>query len=391
MKAFKHFVILAALIFSLQTISAQQGIQFEHGTWSEVLAKAAKEDKVVFVDAYTTWCGPCKWMSANTFTEASVGAYYNTEFINYKLDMEKGEGLQFAKDYQVDAYPSLIFVDARGDLVQKTVGALPADKFLELGKRVKKDGMMSLSAMVRKFESGDYDRKFLHGYLLRVAEARLPYKDALEAYRPYLAGSKLMEKESWEIFHKLFKRTDTEEFKYFEEHQRDFINLYGKDVVQKKVVANYSFDMFMAIREQDDARYKSLRKEMKKLDFGNIKEVVGMQDLSYYQAKGDWKKYAKSAVKTIDNMEIQEPGLLNNVAWTFYEKVEEKKHLEKAVNWAKTSVELAPGYYNMDTYAMLLYKVGRIDEAKAAAKAAIAKAKEEGEDASATQKALDKM
>ena len=81
---------VSLFIFSLFTFSTVigQGIDFHHGTWKEALAEAQKQDKLVFIDAYAKWCGPCKKMAKNVFTLSEVGDFYNENFINVKLDME---------------------------------------------------------------------------------------------------------------------------------------------------------------------------------------------------------------------------------------------------------------------------------------------------------------
>lgn len=84
-----------------------EGIQFFHGTWAEALEKAKIEDKLLFVDAYAQWCGPCKVMAKNVFTQKKVGDFFNENFINLKMDMETTDGASFGHKYPVSAYPTL--------------------------------------------------------------------------------------------------------------------------------------------------------------------------------------------------------------------------------------------------------------------------------------------
>lgn len=112
----------------------EAGIEFFHGTFNEALQKAKSENKLVFVDAYTTWCGPCRWMAVNTFTDAAVGEYFNEHFVSLKLDMERGEGPDFARKYRVMAYPTLLFMDGTGQVVKKSMGAKKAAEFLKEGQ-----------------------------------------------------------------------------------------------------------------------------------------------------------------------------------------------------------------------------------------------------------------
>lgn len=115
---------------------AQDGIKFFHGTLAEAQAEAAKEGKLVFVDAYTVWCGPCKWMAANTFPNNKVGEFFNKHFVSLKLDMEKGEGPSIGRKYRVMAYPTLLFMDGSGKVVHRAMGAKGPDQFLELAKKI---------------------------------------------------------------------------------------------------------------------------------------------------------------------------------------------------------------------------------------------------------------
>ncbi|MEZ4982775.1 MAG: thioredoxin family protein [Saprospiraceae bacterium] len=90
-------------------------MDFFHGTWEEALEEATKQEKVIFVDTYASWCGPCKRMAATVFPNAKAGEFFNKHFINVKLDYEKEEAATFRKKYPVQAFPTLYFIDYDGE------------------------------------------------------------------------------------------------------------------------------------------------------------------------------------------------------------------------------------------------------------------------------------
>ena len=114
------------------------GIQFKNISFEQALKEAKASNKLIFMDAYAVWCGPCKYMTANVFTDEELGQFYNSKFINLKMDMEKGEGPALASKYQVRAYPTLFFIDGDGKVVKKVLGAQSAQKMMEVGKEVVK-------------------------------------------------------------------------------------------------------------------------------------------------------------------------------------------------------------------------------------------------------------
>lgn len=119
-------------------LKTEEGIQFYTGTWQQVLDKAKKENKYIFLDAYASWCGPCKMMKHKTFKDKVVGEFYNKHFINVAIDMEKGEGPVLSDKFDVEAYPTLIYFKPDGKLIGKAMGFLKAKEFLEIGDQASK-------------------------------------------------------------------------------------------------------------------------------------------------------------------------------------------------------------------------------------------------------------
>ncbi len=99
-----------------------------------VLEKAKQEDKLVFVDFYTSWCMPCKMMDADVFSDKDLARFFNKEFINYKVNCEKGNGPTLATVYEVRNYPTLMFLDQEGNVLVKHIGAAYPTKMNELAE-----------------------------------------------------------------------------------------------------------------------------------------------------------------------------------------------------------------------------------------------------------------
>ena len=118
--------------------AAEKGIQFTEGNWASILKKAKAENKIIFFDAYTTWCGPCKLLQKNVFTREDVAKVFNANFINVKFDMESGEGPKLAGKYPIQGYPTLFFINPNGKVVKKVLGYTTAEDLIKTGNSVKK-------------------------------------------------------------------------------------------------------------------------------------------------------------------------------------------------------------------------------------------------------------
>lgn len=138
-----QFILLAAISLFCQTACSQTPrtadgkntkINFIENAWPEALKQAKLQHKLIFVDAYATWCGPCKMLKALTFTNNKAAEFYNRNFVNVALDMEKGMGPQLAAQWGMNAYPTLIIFDEYGNPVSGTVGFIGAKDLIRFGQ-----------------------------------------------------------------------------------------------------------------------------------------------------------------------------------------------------------------------------------------------------------------
>ena len=135
-------IVLSVLIFLFSMNGfAQDGVKFMEGNFQEALNVARQQKKMVFVDVYTSWCGPCRWMSEEVLQTPEAATYFDKHFVCFKIDAEKGDGVEFAKKYDVHAYPTFLMFLPDGTLQHKVVGADTLKLFIP----AKRENIMEIS------------------------------------------------------------------------------------------------------------------------------------------------------------------------------------------------------------------------------------------------------
>ena len=153
---------LWVVLLSTTVAVAQEGTIFRQMSLKDGLLAAEKEGKYLFVDCYTSWCGPCKNMTNNIFPQQKMGDYMNPLFVSVKFDAEKEEdGISLAKEFGVKAYPTFLVLRPDGSLVYRIVGgASEADAFLKKVYEVF-DDEKAFSSLQKIQENGDTYRQLL--------------------------------------------------------------------------------------------------------------------------------------------------------------------------------------------------------------------------------------
>jgi thiol:disulfide interchange protein len=116
---------------------SETGIRFKSMSLEKAKQIAKETDKLIFIDAYTSWCGPCKRMAATSFMEEEVGEIFNERFVNIKIEMEKDvDGPEVARLYKVRAYPTLLVINSEGKLIKQNVGFMTADQLIAFANSI---------------------------------------------------------------------------------------------------------------------------------------------------------------------------------------------------------------------------------------------------------------
>lgn len=263
-----------------------EGIHFVKGTWAEIVALAKKENKPIFVDCYTVWCGPCKTLAKKVFPQKEVGDYFNANYISYKIDMEKGEGPALKEKFGVSAYPTLLFIDSSSeDVMHKMVGAGSAAQLLENAKKAPEEAgrVSKLETLYKKDKNDLVNTKAYLAYLIKSHDTRAEAV-ALD-YLKLIPENELYKKQYSGIISKYVKNPFSREAKVFIENKEKFIaennslayfegGLYYKhaqhltDVETKKAFDQKEFNRLTALmkeRGNSEAITKRLKEYTQKL------------------------------------------------------------------------------------------------------------------------------
>ena len=179
----RFFLALALLASLLAERSLAQGVKFHDLAFDQAAERAATENKVVFVDFFTTWCVPCKQMDATTFQDPEVAEWLAEHTVALKVDAEGNETNEaLAKRFGVRALPNYVFISPDGNLMGRIAGKRSPEQFIDAGESVMR-GENALDRARSVLNQGDPNDPSLRS---RLADAYVEMGQDEDALREYL-------------------------------------------------------------------------------------------------------------------------------------------------------------------------------------------------------------
>jgi thiol-disulfide isomerase/thioredoxin len=390
----KHSLLLTLFILGYYTNYAQN-LTVVNQDYHRALEVASVENKLIFVDFYTTWCVPCKQLDKLIFQHDSVQQELGKDFILLKYDAEKDSAFHLSKKHHVMSYPTGLILDKNGYVIERKYG-FSGEDFQSLNK--------SVFEFTNKALASAGSGKKLKGYSNRIDASKYPrfYTDYINRTNTKLDTAAL--KQFWRKQKNLYAEEYFSVLIYFygEQLPESMLNellknkskyesLFGNMDVEVLFYFLSAGKFEKAIAENNEAMFN------KAIDF--TKNALGESYLStmipYYKKEllihqNKWNEVFEINEQLKNNDKFNNEAV-NSFCWTVYRKCEDQQVITKCLKWMKELTDQKPEFAYLDTYSFLLYKSGNKEEAKKVVPLAIAAAKQEKESSKKLEELLQKL
>ena len=296
----KYFFIVCWLCMTMMAGAQNRAIRFEPFEFRKAVVKARVENKMVFLNAYTTWSEGCRTMAETVFTQDPVADFCNDSFINIELDMEKGEGRELAEKYGITVYPTFLVIDKDRNEVCRLTGVVDAASFLEkLKAGINPEG--SLAALQKRYEGGDRSYACVAEYLDFLYKARLTeqLKAVVENYFKDMEVKEICSGNNWKLFNTYVNAVDMPQMKRMVAQAATFKSCLGKEKVENKMFMVYEqalSDSLVRAEGMTPAQYKGYGEEIKKMKLGKEQKasLETLLQLAYFKSGRMYENYLKT-------------------------------------------------------------------------------------------------
>jgi thioredoxin-related protein len=413
----KRILCLIILSFPLllhsQSKESSQGIKFSEGlSWKEVLKKAKKENKYIFLDCYTTWCKPCTLMDKEVYSKKEVGDFYNKNFISVRSQMNRTdkdsddikswykEADRIKEEYGIPVYPTYLYFSPDGKLVSRDQGYKRENDFIFAAKRSmdphQQGIFLKYYSMLARYLEGKMDYRIMPALIDTARQLHQDdvLKNMVTDYQEYiekLSESDLYTKDHIAFITSITKSSKDKFFKLFYPSSKKVDSVmekkgYGQLVVDE-IIINEDIEPQLRIYDVEHKNDLSQLSKQYRPDWVSLikritekyndefaNRTVLRSETKWLQSHHNWGECAEYFTVLVNNYLMdnytEELDLwVNGLVWdAIFKRSVDKDQIDAAIECMRGVVERQKKwrYYacaTLDTYANLLYKAGNVKEA----------------------------
>jgi thioredoxin-related protein len=429
MKTYIKLVGLFLLVLLPQFLMSQdRGVKFvQENSWEDVCHKAQKEKKNIFLDCYTTWCGPCKYMDWNIYSKEPIGDLLNNSFVSVRVQMNetpndndyvkswRSFARRIKKKYSVNAYPTFLFFSSNGNALDHKVGSVgDVSGFIALIQSTMHPERQYYTLLNKVREKKD-DSLFLRNLLITAMEmSDLPNTKTISRY---YFGSVIdkFNKENIKFMESAMSSIDDEYFKFYRQNHQKIDSIFANNNYAERTLSVTYYKDKIRAQLEDESRpfiwakvvkaihrnYPEIEKKMiefeekmvganiskriservgsttEDVNWGVIEKAIQNQfpdysieesmlkyKLDFYSRKQNWTEYSRVCLVLIRKYRDRISDFdFNDLSWSVFLHSDNNELLLETIKWMRQLMERSPNMETIDTYAGLLYKSGMKEEA----------------------------
>ncbi len=356
----KNIILVFFICIASFSCGMAQGIEFFHGSWKDAMAKAKAEDKLVFVDAFAKWCGPCKTMAKNVFTQQKVGDFFNTSFINVKLDMEESDGVTFGHKYTVTAYPTLFFLDGDGKVIKNIKGGQQADGLIALGEDAIKKNDKS-GKFQEKYDAGDRSYELVYNYVKALNAASKP---SLKISNDYLnSNPTITDEQKMKFILEAAVDADSKLFEQVISNKSKIIGLLGLQTFEDKCKAACQISVNKSIEYEMESLLTETIEKAENTFPNDAAAFAAKSNMQFYKAFKNTDKYT-SAYKSLAKKSSKDSDVLKFIYQDIVKNFKDQKNMVKdAADYAEKVYDIKNDMESLNNYCSVLLLNNEVEKA----------------------------
>ncbi len=344
----------------IKSQESKQKLVFQKN-YTEGLKLAKINRKAILLDFYADWCEPCKVMDNEVFVDPNLTLFFNSNFISIKIDGESKEGKKLMKEYLVTGFPTYIFINKKGKMVNRISGALEAKQFLQMGRETI-DPANSLDAMRKKFIDDPNSREKTINLLSLLGSEDISEVSGILDYH-YFRNKKINLKNLWLDVKTYAPLNNSRCIKFIRKKIDTIYQFDKKENVDRWLQVTCAKTMMWSIKELDEVSFLEARNEYGEATSREEKQSLDVLLLDFY-GRMDLEKFRNNARQLAEGDWKEDWEVLNVISEQYLQKTNRKDDLEEGIKFIDKSIAINENASNLDTKALLLNKIGKKSEAK---------------------------
>lgn len=386
---------LVFILLLLPNLLLAQGIHFKSYDINTALENAKKQNLDVFLYVHTSFCENCNWMSEQVFESKKVGHYYNDKYISLSIDASSKEGKALVEKYQLEIYPSFLYIDSKNKPLHLLVGNMNADDFIKNSKEAT-DPKQQLFTLENKItESSSIEE--LSEYIYVTYKAAREDSVMLRAFLDKIEHDHIEIKSIWFALREATTHMGlhSDALLYVVKHAKEIENQYGIKEIIQTINAAAKVSMRPFVMNRDAAGWQDLMTYLEK-ELGKQGQTLNYAyNPSFYLNIKDYSTAFNKMEQGVNTLKDRDPEikayLYRNWAWNIYNYYNDNDKISEGLNWINQAIQVHPTCMNLETKAGLLFKQKNYKEAKLIAEQAIELEKKEKVHAMLAHTILDEL